>query len=456
MDDNDIIADKIKRTTILKQEPGKVMPKKNGNNNLVSKDSMDDLTLAETFLKQKNYNKSLDAFDPILKRDPTNVLARYGKAKALDKLAEQERSNQLLHKAIENYHKVGEQRHCSVELRKAAYLRLADRASFLGSHKKAMEVLEKLVKESPTDVNILNKLGIQYLLIKQNSQAESTYRKVLEISPDDGFAQVHLGFLLNTKSQYHEAIPLLSAGINSQQPGTDAAKFYLYLGDALTRVGRKSEANSVYNNGVIKGYFLSEWQRSLYNVDRLRGKPWWNAEETGYLSSVRLLEKHWKSILKEGLNILNQETAGFQRETENLRCRGDWKQFQLYVRGQRNDDNCKRAPLTCSIINQIPEAKSNKRGQVQYSVMFPGTHIWPHTGPTNCRLRLHLGLKVPSAVSIRVGNETRFWEEGKVMILDDSFEHEVWHNGDSLRLVFIVDVWHPDLTTSERAELFPV
>ena len=45
--------------------------------------------------------------------------------------------------------------------------------------------------------------------------------------------------------------------------------------------------------------------------------------------------------------------------------------------------------------------------QIKYSVMLPGTHVWPHTGPTNCRLRLHLGLVIPKNVAIRVGRETR-------------------------------------------------
>ena len=38
------------------------------------------------------------------------------------------------------------------------------------------------------------------------------------------------------------------------------------------------------------------------------------------------------------------------------------------------------------------------------------------------------------------------WEEGKVIAFDDSFEHEVWHNGTELRLILIVDLPHPDLT----------
>lgn len=88
--------------------------------------------------------------------------------------------------------------------------------------------------------------------------------------------------------------------------------------------------------------------------------------------------------------------------------------------------------------------------------MHPGTHVWPHTGPTNCRVRAHLGLVVPGGAEIRVGNTTKTWEEGKFIIFDDSFEHEVWHNGPSYRLVLIVDLWHPELTQDEWRTLAPI
>lgn len=42
------------------------------------------------------------------------------------------------------------------------------------------------------------------------------------------------------------------------------------------------------------------------------------------------------------------------------------------------------------------------------------------------------------------------------MVFDDSFEHEVWHNGTALRLILIVDVWHPDLTADEKKTLVPI
>ncbi|KAJ6664021.1 hypothetical protein lerEdw1_008975, partial [Lerista edwardsae] len=47
--------------------------------------------------------------------------------------------------------------------------------------------------------------------------------------------------------------------------------------------------------------------------------------------------------------------------------------------------------------------------QIKYSVMHPGTHVWPHTGPTNCRLRMHLGLVIPKeGCRIRCAQENRY------------------------------------------------
>ena len=95
--------------------------------------------------------------------------------------------------------------------------------------------------------------------------------------------------------------------------------------------------------------------------------------------------------------------------------------------------------------------------QIKFSVMQGGTHVWSHCGPTNCRLRAHLGLIVPDVGPVlRVNDQYRRWHEGKVLVFDDSFEHEVWHNGTQTRLVLIVDLWHPELTIEERSRLSPV
>ena len=80
-------------------------------------------------------------------------------------------------------------------------------------------------------------------------------------------------------------------------------------------------------------------------------------------------------------------------------------------------------------------------GQVKFSVMRGRTHVHPHCGPTNCRVRCfafnqreektyslscHLSLITPQEARIRVANETRHWKQGRFICLDDSFEHEVF------------------------------
>jgi hypothetical protein len=86
--------------------------------------------------------------------------------------------------------------------------------------------------------------------------------------------------------------------------------------------------------------------------------------------------------------------------------------------------------------------------------MAPHTHIAAHKAGSNLRLRCHLALSIPDGdCAIRVGDEVRHWQESKCIVFDDTFEHEVWNRTDEDRLVLLVDLWHPDLTSLERESL---
>ena len=61
-------------------------------------------------------------------------------------------------------------------------------------------------------------------------------------------------------------------------------------------------------------------------------------------------------------------------------------------------------------------------------------------------LRLHLGLIVPEPhdqLGIRVETDVRHWEEGRVLIFDDAYEHEAWNRSDRVRVVLFVDFVKP-------------
>ncbi|XP_038828885.1 aspartyl/asparaginyl beta-hydroxylase-like isoform X6 [Salvelinus namaycush] len=415
-----------------------------------------EIDAAEKLRKKGKVEEAVRAFETLVLQYPQSPRCRYGKALAEDGLAEKMLSNDMLQKAIGTYKEASELPNATPDLIKATLKKRAERQQFLGRMRGALATLEKLVQIFPEDVALKNDLGVAHLLIGDNKSAKRVYEEVLATAPSDGFAKVHYGFILKSENKIAESIPFLRDGLESGDPGTDDGRFYFHLGDALQRMGDDS-AYKWYERGHQRGHFASVWQRSLYNVDGLKAQPWWMPKDTGYMDLVKTLERNWRIIRDEAQSVMDKTTGLFVPEEENLREKGEWGQFTLWQQGKKAGESCRSVPKTCGLLERFPEAIGCKRGQIKFSVMQPGTHVWPHTGPTNCRLRMHLGLVIPkTGCKIRCTNDTRAWEEGKVLIFDDSFEHEVWQDADSYRLIFIVDVWHPELTQYQRQTLSPI
>lgn len=85
-----------------------------------------------------------------------------------------------------------------------------------------------------------------YLLVCRVEEARSVLEKVISKWPTDGFALVHYGFILKTvDNNLEEAIEFMSKGLKTEAAGVVDGRFYFHLGDALTRVNRKNEADKV-------------------------------------------------------------------------------------------------------------------------------------------------------------------------------------------------------------------
>ena len=54
---------------------------------------------------------------------------------------------------------------------------------------------------------------------------------------------------------------------------------------------------------------------------------------------------------------------------------------------------------------------------------------------------------------MRVGSETRGWTEGKAVVFDNLYEHEVWNETEQDRIVLVADLWPASLNASEIAVL---
>lgn len=125
---------------------------------------------------------------------------------------------------------------------------------------------------------------------------------------------------------------------------------------------------------------------------------------------------------------------------------GDWNVFYLFLHDAKFDDNCARCPETVRLIEKVAP---RHYCHAFFSALTPGSHITHHNGPTNKKLRCHLPLTGCSGSKLRVADEYTGPCEEKLFVMDDSFEHEAWHEGEETRIVLIFDIWHPDLSDQE-------
>ena len=189
---------------------------------------------------------------------------------------------------------------------------------------------------------------------------------------------------------------------------------------------------------------IQKYEQLIPKYSLIGDSPFFEAEQFPWAAE---LENNWQLIRQELDLILQHATElpnfqdispdqGYSTSQDNL-----WKTYFFYGYGVKEDANCDRCPETTRLIENIPGMKT-----AFFSILLPGKHIPQHRGPYKGVVRCLLGLKVPEhreLCRIRVGEETRHWEEGKAMFFDDSFQHEAWNETDEIRVVLFLDVVRP-------------
>lgn len=174
-------------------------------------------------------------------------------------------------------------------------------------------------------------------------------------------------------------------------------------------------------------------------------------EDTPFLKSehfpfLEMFTDNWEKIRDEVQIILKnrEEIPAFQEVSpdQHLIAQGkNWRTFFLYGFGEQLKKNCAQAPVTTSLLEKVPNLEIS-----WFSILSPGYHIPPHQGVTKGILRAHLGLIIPknrADCRIRVDKQIQHWEPGKVFVLDDTFEHEVWNDTEEERVILIFDFDRP-------------
>ena len=230
-----------------------------------------------------------------------------------------------------------------------------------------------------------------------------------------------------------------------------------YGGAAL---GRVESAIRIYVGEQDPRYPDARQQPTFFYVPGLPTTPYFDRRLFAWIPAY---EAMYPAILEE-LQALLPTDQGRERvfgsdalEEANLKGYGrapSWNGYYFYRHGERREVNCTACPITARILDSISLTRIREHGpEVLYSVFTPGTHLLPHRGVTNARAVSHLPLIVPSDCAINVGGEVHQWRTGRVVVFDDTYEHEAWNRSNEIRVVLIADVWNPHLTDVEQAAL---
>ncbi|CAK9051812.1 Aspartyl/asparaginyl beta-hydroxylase (Aspartate beta-hydroxylase) (ASP beta-hydroxylase) (Peptide-aspartate beta-dioxygenase) [Durusdinium trenchii] len=226
---------------------------------------------------------------------------------------------------------------------------------------------------------------------------------------------------------------------------------------------------------VKNGIWYTKWQRPPHFVPSLPAKPFHESKD---FELSRALEANFPTIRGEyeayraklasrkdwdesdttpGLGDVGNRPGALH--DGGLRKSGKWQEVPLFTNCTIQREYTDLFPETTRILQQSCADATGLAfcggGDVIFSVLTPGTRLRPHCGPSNARLTCHLAIRVPKSCDqgcyLRVGSEARRgWEEGKCLVFDDSFEHEVVfaecgpseaYCGD--RVVLLANFWHP-------------
>ena len=229
----------------------------------------------------------------------------------------------------------------------------------------------------------------------------------------------------------------------------------------LTRAAR-----ATYQRGVALGIWSNAWQRwnveppaPIANEDLL-AMGWVEPSAAHYPhSTAALLERNWRTIRDEilawhaslngarhnGSSVRAFEAASGE-DDETLLQAGQWRLLRFMHPASDGwiASSVAAAPKTAAVLRTIPALRecaardSCYELTAQLSHLVSGSHIAPHCGRGRLSLMLPL-VAPPGCCRLQVGPAApRTLVEGKVIVFDDSWEHQAFADAD--RMVLILDV----------------
>ncbi len=168
--------------------------------------------------------------------------------------------------------------------------------------------------------------------------------------------------------------------------------------------------------------------------------------ETSTFPFLATIENGWTDILAELRPLLADRAKlppfhEISPDQKKISTGNAWKVFILFGFGVPSARNCARCPRTAQLLRTVPGLQS-----AWFSILGPRYHIPRHRGITKTVLRGHLGLILPEEHDqcvMQVADQRVSWAQGKCLVFDDFYPHEVWNNTDDERIILIFDFDRP-------------
>lgn len=117
-----------------------------------------------------------------------------------------------------------------------------------------------------------------------------------------------------------------------------------------------------------------------------------------------------------------------------------WRLYYAYMLGVANEQAHRDVPLIVDFAERVPRVVN-----AMVALLPPGVTLDAHEGPYAGILRYHLPLRVPAdnPPYLRVGDQYHTWAERRPILIDDTFDHQVYNESTGTRVMLIVDVLRP-------------
>ena len=327
-------------------------------------------------------------------------------------------------------------------------LLLAQACTMLGDAPAAHRTLDRVLADEPTNLYALLMRADLIAAAGNDRAAVSWYQAALAQAPRAGALPPDLVTALKKAEQ---AVARSSAAFESH---VQAALAEAAVATSPSR--RFAEAMD-----LLAGRAEVQLQRpTSFYYPQLPQRPFFEREEFAWAAALEaaapVIRSELEAVLSDEAALAPYVTGEPDRPVKQHPLLEDprWSAFHLYRQGAPTERARILCPATLSALAAAPlPAIDGRAPMALFSVLRAGTHIPPHNGMLNTRLLCHLPLIVPPNCRLRVGNETRTVEAGRLMIFDDTIEHEAWNDSAETRIVLIFEIWRPELDAAERTAL---